>query len=105
MIGQIDHLKRKLYIDTANHYQYMGRKGMPPMPHDLTKTLSFLALHLVVGFSVAYAFTGSIALAGGIALVEPLVNAVVFFFHERAWRGEFSLAKLFSHGHGPTAAA
>lgn len=69
------------------------------MTHDLTKTVSFLALHLIVGFSVAYMFTGSIALAGGIALVEPLVNAVVFFFHERAWRGELSLAWLFTHRH------
>ena len=55
------------------------------MQRNLSKTFSFLALHLIVGFSVAYAFTGSFALAGGIALVEPLVNAVVFFFHERAW--------------------
>jgi len=70
------------------------------MNQDLTKTLSFLSLHLVVGFSVAYAFTGSLALAGGIALIEPCVNAVVFFFHERAWRGEFSLARLLSHDHG-----
>ena len=64
------------------------------MNRDLAKTISFLALHLLVGFSVAYIFTGSIALAGGIALVEPCVNAVVFFFHERAWRGEFSFSGL-----------
>lgn len=55
------------------------------MSRDLVKTFTFLALHLLVGFSVAYLFTGSVAIAGGIALVEPLVNAVVFFFHERAW--------------------
>ena len=52
------------------------------MHRDYLKTLSFLALHLIVGFSVAYLFTGSLALAGGIALVEPLVNAVVFFFQK-----------------------
>ncbi|GGD68063.1 DUF2061 domain-containing protein [Croceicoccus mobilis] len=69
------------------------------MPHDLAKTASFLALHLMVGFSVAYLFTGSLALAGGIALVEPCVNAVVFFFHERAWRGELRLAALLPHSH------
>ena len=56
------------------------------MHSDYLKTLTFLALHLIVGFSVAYLFTGSLALAGGIALGEPLVNAVVFFFHERAWQ-------------------
>ncbi|HAV80778.1 MAG TPA: hypothetical protein DCX71_04390, partial [Erythrobacter sp.] len=54
------------------------------MKRDLSKTFSFLALHLIVGFTVAYLFTGSWMIAGGIALVEPLVNAVVFFFHERA---------------------
>ena len=55
------------------------------MERDLSKTISFLVLHLLVGFTVAYLFTGSWVIAGGIALVEPLVNAVVFFFHERAW--------------------
>jgi len=57
------------------------------MTRDLGKTGSFLGLHLVVGFTVAYLFTGSITVAGGIALVEPLANAVIFFFHERAWNG------------------
>lgn len=76
------------------------------MTRDLTKTASFLSLHLVVGFGVAYAFTGSIALAGGIALVEPCVNAVVFFFHERAWRHEGrSLARVLAHDHGLVPAA
>jgi uncharacterized membrane protein len=73
---------------------------------DLAKTLSFLALHLIVGFTVAYAFTGSVALASGIALVEPLVNAVVFFFHERAWnrqegRPPFSWRNLLQHRCAP----
>lgn len=71
------------------------------MTHDLTKTLSFLALHLIVGFTVAFAVTGSAAMAGGIALIEPLVNAVVFFFHERAWKGDLSLVELL-HRHGAT---
>ncbi len=73
------------------------------MARDISKTASFLALHLMVGFGVAYAFTGSMAVAGGIALVEPLVNAVVFFFHERAWRGRpdgWSLADMLIHRHG-----
>lgn len=76
------------------------------MNRDIAKTLSFLSLHLIVGFSVAYIFTGSIALAGGIALVEPLVNAVVFFFHERAWKKEDvrlseRISSMFMHRHGP----
>ena len=61
---------------------------MPPLMKrnaDLAKTLSYLVIHLVIGFSVAYLFTGSIAIAGGIALVEPCVNGVAFFFHEKVW--------------------
>ena len=72
------------------------------MKRDLSKTISFLVLHLVVGFTVAYLFTGSWVIAGGIALVEPLVNAVVFFFHERAWeRGKLPAAlDVLLHRHG-----
>ena len=70
------------------------------MSRDLTKTITFLLLHLLVGFSVAYALTGSFVIAGGIALIEPIVNSVVFFFHERAWRGEGFLKFLARHGGG-----
>ena len=34
---------------------------------------------------MAYLFTGSIAIAGGIALVEPCVNGVAFYLHEKVW--------------------
>ena len=57
------------------------------MPTELLKTLSYLTIHLGVGFTVAYLLTGSVEIAGGIALIEPCVNAVAFFFHERAWAG------------------
>lgn len=56
------------------------------LPHDLVKTLTYLSIHLTVGFSVAYALTGSVSIAGGIALIEPCINAVAFFFHEKAWQ-------------------
>jgi uncharacterized membrane protein len=53
---------------------------------DLMKTASFAALHFTVAFGVAYALTGSVAIATGIGLVEPIVNTVAFFFHEQAWK-------------------
>lgn len=56
------------------------------MSRDLTKTLTYLVLHLGVGFTVAYLLTGSLVVAGGIALIEPAVNAVAFYFHEKAWK-------------------
>ncbi len=53
---------------------------------DLIKTGTYLSIHLTVGFTVAYLMTGSVAIAGGIALIEPMINAVAFFFHEQAWK-------------------
>jgi len=51
----------------------------------MAKTASFAVLHFSVAFSVGYALTGSALVGGTIALVEPAVNTVVFFFHEKAW--------------------
>lgn len=59
---------------------------MHTLNRDLLKTLSFAALHFGVAFTVAYALTGSVAVATGIGLIEPLANTVAFYFHERAWR-------------------
>jgi uncharacterized membrane protein len=56
------------------------------MSLDLVKTASFATLHFGVGFGVTYLLTGSVAIATGVALIEPAVNTVVFFFHEKAWR-------------------
>ena len=78
------------------------------MSRDLMKTLTYLVIHLAIGFSVAYLFTGSVAIAGGIALVEPCCNAVAYFFHERAWSqgwSGFSLLRAFAHQHGDTSHA
>lgn len=56
------------------------------MTRDLVKTASFAVLHFSVGFGVTYALTGSVAIATGVALIEPTLNTIVFFFHERAWQ-------------------
>ncbi len=52
----------------------------------MAKTASFAVLHFSVAFSVGYALTGSALVGGTIALVEPAINTVVFFFHEKVWR-------------------
>lgn len=52
---------------------------------DLIKTMTFAVLHFAVGFGVTFALTGSVIISTGVALIEPAVNTVVFFFHEKAW--------------------
>lgn len=65
----------------------------------MAKTISFAALHMTVAFSVAYVLSGSLLVGGAIALVEPMINTVVYFFHEKAWdrirsRGEGQVATV-----------
>ncbi|PKO46237.1 MAG: hypothetical protein CVU29_06805 [Betaproteobacteria bacterium HGW-Betaproteobacteria-22] len=52
----------------------------------MTKTFTFAILHFTVAFTVAYFLTGSFVIGGLLALIEPVCNTVVFYFHERAWQ-------------------
>jgi uncharacterized membrane protein len=38
-----------------------------------------------VAFCVGYLMTGSVLVGGALALVEPAVNTVAYFFHEKVW--------------------
>ena len=49
------------------------------------KTLTFAATHMTIAFLVGWALTGSAAIGGAMALIEPLVNTVAYFFHEKLW--------------------
>lgn len=52
----------------------------------MTKTLTFAALHFSVAFTVTYLLTGSLLVGGAVALIEPTINTVVFYFHEKIWK-------------------
>lgn len=56
-----------------------------PLSLSLTKTATFACVHFGVAFGIAYLLTGSVSIAGAIALIEPLANTVAYYFHERAW--------------------
>lgn len=51
----------------------------------MLKTATFAVVHFSVAFTVTYLLTGSWVLGGVIALTEPAVNTVAYFFHEKAW--------------------
>lgn len=53
--------------------------------HFMNKTLTFAVIHFSVAFTVTWLLTGSLVLGGLIALIEPAVNTVAYFFHEKAW--------------------
>jgi uncharacterized membrane protein len=51
----------------------------------MIKTAAFTVMHIGIAFTVVYVMTGEILVGGAVALVEPLVNAVGYFLHERFW--------------------
>lgn len=65
----------KLFVH--NH----GTNGDP----SLIKTVTFALTHFTVAFTVAYLLTGDLLIGSLIAMVEPAINTVAYFFHEKIW--------------------
>lgn len=55
-----------------------------------TKTATMICLHLAVATSVAYVLTGSLAISGMVALVEPFANVAAVHVHEKVWSAVMS---------------
>lgn len=51
----------------------------------MAKSAAFGVMHLVIAFGVSYALTGSVAVAGAITLLEPVLNTVAHYFFDRWW--------------------
>lgn len=51
----------------------------------MAKTATFGVMHIATSFSVTYLITGSIAVAGVVTFVEPLVNTVMHYFFDKYW--------------------
>lgn len=60
-----------------------NHEGQPD--NSLMKTITFAATHFTIAFTVAYLLTGDLLIGGLIAMVEPAINTVVYFFHEKLW--------------------
>jgi uncharacterized membrane protein len=51
----------------------------------MAKTATFGLMHIGTSFTVTYAITGSISMAGIVTFVEPLVNTVMHYFFDKYW--------------------
>ncbi|MCL4699043.1 MAG: DUF2061 domain-containing protein [Burkholderiaceae bacterium] len=51
----------------------------------MAKSAAFGVIHLGISFSIGWALTGSVAIAGAITLVEPVANTVAHYFFDRWW--------------------
>lgn len=52
----------------------------------MIKTFSFAAVHFSVAFAVAYLLTGNWLASSLTALIEPCVNTVAYYWHEKIWQ-------------------
>lgn len=50
------------------------------------KTGSYYVTHITVAAAVAYAVTGDLVASLTLSLLEPTVQAFVYFFHEKLWQ-------------------
>lgn len=51
----------------------------------LKKTFSYYIMHISIAMLVGFVVTGNIWMALTLSLLEPTVQAVAFFFHEKVW--------------------
>jgi uncharacterized membrane protein len=51
----------------------------------MAKTATFGVMHVITAFSVTYAMTGSLTIAGVVTFVEPVVNTVMHYFFDKYW--------------------
>ena len=80
-------------LNTAAHavidHLWARRHGEAP---SVRKTALFTAVHFGNAVAVAWLLTGSLAIAGALALLEPLANAVALYFFDRWWSRRLTTA-------------
>lgn len=54
------------------------------------KTFSYYLMHITIAMAVGYVVTGNIWMAITLSLLEPTVQAVAYFIHERIWEKKAS---------------
>lgn len=71
--------------------------------NSLLKTITFAITHFTVAFTVAYLLTGDLLIGSLIAMVEPAINTVAYFFHEKIWARKQRIARDATNTPGPVA--
>lgn len=73
------------------------QKFMVTNQRTLKKTFSYYIMHITVAMLVGYIVTGSVWMAITLSLVEPTVQAIAFFFHEKVWNKKDLVAQQATH--------
>lgn len=67
----------------------------------LAQKTSQVLLHMTVAFGVTYGFTGSLAVGGLAAVVEPICNVLLLPLHDRFWAHLRNRLRRPTHGRAP----
>jgi len=51
----------------------------------IAKTVSWRIAGSISTFSISYLISGSFNIAGSIAVVQMVINTILYYFHERVW--------------------
>ncbi|MDX1636167.1 MAG: DUF2061 domain-containing protein [Marinobacter sp.] len=87
-------------MSAIKHFVHQhGHRG----DQSLLKTVTFALTHFTVAFTVAYLLTGDILIGSLIAMVEPAINTVAYFFHENLWLRLGARSSSMGHGPGESA--
>lgn len=54
----------------------------------MKKTITFAIMHFSIAFIVTYLISGNLVLGGLIAIIEPMVNTLGYFVHEKIWHAK-----------------
>lgn len=65
----------------------------------LLKTASYYVVHMSVAIAVGYAVTGDIWVALTLSLLEPTVQMLFFFLHEKLWESKNQSTVHTAHSH------
>lgn len=55
------------------------------MPRILLKTLTWRVIGTTSTFAISYVVTGAVGLSSTIAIVQMIVNTVLYYIHEHVW--------------------
>lgn len=72
-------------LTVKEHHMIHIQKFVDNNQRMFKKTFSYYIMHISIAMLVGYFVTGSWAMAIALSLLEPTVQAVAFFFHEKFW--------------------
>lgn len=73
-------------VNTGAFYLHEKVWKLSRQARPVIKTASFAVIHFNVAFLVGYLISGNWLVGGALALVEPSINTLAYFFHEKIWQ-------------------